>query len=112
MKLNIESKKENPLQERTEVVFTAEHTGEQTPGREAVQASIASAMSVPKERVIVDHMDTEYGIGITKGYAKVYASPEAIKKSERYHQLVRNKMAEKKVKAKAAPKQRAAPKAK
>ncbi|MGD1060763.1 MAG: 30S ribosomal protein S24e [Methanomassiliicoccales archaeon] len=110
MKLNIESKKENPLQDRTEVVFTAEHTGEVTPGREAIQASIASAMSVPKERVVVDHMDTEYGIGISKGYAKVYSNPEAIKKSERYHQLVRNKIAEKKVKEKAAPKQRAAPK--
>ena len=112
MKLNIESKKENTLQDRTEVVFTAEHVGEQTPGREAVQASIASAMSVPKERIIIDHMDTEYGIGITKGYAKVYSSPDAVKKSERYHQLVRNKLAEKKVKQKAAPKARNAPKPK
>ena len=112
MKLNIESKKENPLQDRTEVVFTAEHAGEPTPGREAVQASIASALSVPKERIVIDHMDTEYGIGISKGYAKVYLTSESIKKSERYHQLVRNKMAEKKVKQKAAPKARAAPKQK
>ena len=42
----------------------------------------------------------------------MYASPEAVKKSERYHQLVRNKLAEKKVKEKAAPKARPAPKAK
>jgi small subunit ribosomal protein S24e len=112
LKLNIESKKENPLQDRTEVVFTAEHTGEPTPGREAIQAGIASAMGVGKERVIVDHMDTKYGIGVSKGYAKVYASPEAVKKSERYHQLVRNKMAEKRVKEKAAPKAKPAPKAK
>jgi small subunit ribosomal protein S24e len=112
LKLNVESKKENPLQERTEVVFTAEHAGEPTPGREAVQAGIASAMSVPKERVVVDRMDTEYGIGVSRGYAKVYQSPESIKKAERKHILVRNKMAEKKVKEKAAPKARAAPKAK
>lgn len=112
MKMNIESKKENQLQERIEVVFSVEHAGEPTPTREAVQSSMASMMGASKDRVIIDHMDTEYGVGISRGYAKVYESPEAIKRSERHHQLVRNKMAEKKVKDKAAPKARAAPKAK
>jgi len=112
LKVNIESKKENQLQERVEVVFTAEHAGEATPARDAVRTSIASAMGVPKERVIVHKMDTEYGKGISRGYAKVYDTNDAVAKAERHHLLVRNALAEKKVKEKAAPKAKPAPKAK
>lgn len=112
MKVEIANKKENPLQERFEVRFSVEHTGEPTPARDAVKTSIASLMGVQKERVIIDSMDTEYGRGVSKGYAKVYQTQEAVIKSERHHLLVRNKLAEKKTKAKVAKKARAAPKAK
>lgn len=112
MKVNIESKKENQLQERIEVVFSAEHAGEPTPARDVVRTSIASMMSVPKERVIVHKMDTEYGKGMSRGYAKVYNTPEAVTKAERHHLLVRNCLAEKKAREKAAPKARPSPKAK
>lgn len=112
MKVEIASKKENPLLERTELSFSAEHAGKPTPNRDEVRAAIASALSVPKERVIVDSMDTEYGKGMSMGYAKVYDTQEAVMKGESRHLLVRNKLAEKKVKAKAAPKARAPPKAK
>lgn len=112
MKVEIVSKKENPLLERTEVSFTAEHAGKSTPTRDEVRSAIASDLSVQKERVIIDNMETEYGKGKSNGYAKVYVTPEAAMKGEKRHLLVRNKLAEKKVKAKAAPKARAAPKAK
>jgi len=112
LKLEIESKKENPLLERTEVSFSVEHAGKPTPNRDEVRAAIASALSVQKEMVIIDHMDTEYGKGLSIGYVKIYKTQEAAMKGEKRHLLVRNKMAEKKVKAKAAPKARAAPKAK
>jgi len=112
LKVEIVSKKENPLLERTEVSFSAEHAGKSTPTRDEVRSAIASALSVPKERVVIDNMDTEYGKGLSIGYAKVYSTQEAVMKLEKRHLLVRNKLAEKKVKAKAAPKARAAPKAK
>jgi len=112
LKFQIENKSENKLLERTELVFSAEHPGESTPTRDAIRSTIASTLNVPKERVIVDQMETEYGIGLTKGYAKVYDSPEAVTKSERYHLLVRNNLAEKKVKAATTKKARPAPKAK
>ena len=59
-------------------------------------------MSVQKERVIVSDMESEYGKGASKGYAKVYGSTESAKKHEREHLLVRNGLAEKKDKKKAA----------
>jgi small subunit ribosomal protein S24e len=112
LKFQIENKKENKLLERTEVNFSVEHSGESTPTRDTIRSTIASAMSVQKERIIIDQMESEYGIGLTKGYAKVYDSPEALTKSERYHLLVRNNLAEKKVKAATTKKARPAPKAK
>jgi len=112
LKFQIENKSENKLLERTELIFSVEHPGESTPTRDAIRSTIASAMSVPKERIIIDQMETEYGIGLTKGYAKVYDSQEVLTKSERHHLLVRNNLAEKKVKAATTKKARPAPKAK
>lgn len=112
MKVQIESKRDNPLLERTEVQFSAEHAGEPTPTRDAVRTAIASVLGAPKERVIIDNMETEYGKGVSVGYAKAYASNEALQKTERRYILVRHGLAEKKTKAKAAVKPRAAPKAK
>jgi small subunit ribosomal protein S24e len=112
LKVQIESKKENMLLERTEINFSAEHGAESTPTRDAVRTAIASAVGAPKERVIIDNMETEYGKGLSLGYAKVYQSDEALKKTESRHMLVRHGMAEKKTKTKAAAKPRAAPKAK
>ena len=112
MKFQIENKSENKLLERTELEFTVEHQGESTPTRDAIRSTIASQMSVQKETIIVDRMETEYGTGITKGYAKVYDSPEAVAKSERHHLLVRNSLAEKKAKVATTKKARPAPKAK
>lgn len=106
MKVQIESKKENPLLQRTEVRFSAEHDAEPTPTRDAVRTAIAGATGAPKERVIVDNMETEYGKGVSQGYAKIYDSDEALKKTERRHMLVRHGMAEKKTKVKAAAKPR------
>ncbi len=112
MKFQTENKSENKLLERTELVFSVEHPGESTPTRDAIRSTIASQMGVQKERIIVDKMETEYGIGLTKGYAKVYDSQEALTKSESHHLLVRNSLAERKAKVATTKKARPAPKAK
>ena len=110
MKVEIDSKKENVLHKRTEVEFTAEHNGEPTPKRSDLRASIADKMGVAKDRVIVDHTNTEFGMGKSHGYAKVYETAELAKSSEKNYILARQGLAEKKakkvklVKAKAAPK--------
>jgi len=103
--LNVEvvSKTENKLMDRVEVTFKATHTGESTPARDAVRTSLAGALNVQKERVVVSEMHSEYGLGSTDGAAKVYSSAESASKHERNYMLVRNGLAQKKEKKKAAP---------
>jgi small subunit ribosomal protein S24e len=98
LKLEIVSKNEKKLMDRFEVRFKTEHVGEATPNRDSVRTALASAMSVPKDRVVVSDMESEYGKGASDGYAKVYASAESAKKHEKNYLLVRNGLAEKKVK--------------
>lgn len=103
MEIEIISKKENELLDRTEVNFKAMHPMEGTPQREAVREKLATMMKATKDRVIVDSMDSEFGKMETVGYAKVYKTKEAAMKFEREYVLVRNKLKEKaKVEKKAA----------
>jgi len=105
MEIEIVSKKENELLDRTEVTFKALHPKEGTPQREVVREKLASMLKATKDRVIVDAMDSEFGKMETVGYAKVYKTKEAAMKFEREHVLVRNKLKEavKKEKKAAAP---------
>jgi small subunit ribosomal protein S24e len=103
MEIEIISKKENELLDRTEINFKAMHPMEGTPQREAVREKLATMMKATKDRVIVDSMDSEFGKMETVGYAKVYKTKEAAMKFEREYVLVRNKLKEKaKVEKKAA----------
>ena len=90
MKIEITEKKENLLQERTEVRFTVDHTGEATPTRKAVIDEISKMMKAGKNTVVINNIDTQYGRGISKGYVKLYVSEEAARKYEREYLLKRN----------------------
>ena len=113
MEIEIVTKEENQLLDRTEIMFKAVHPKEGTPQREAVRDKLSALLKAPKERVIVDGMNSEFGMMETVGYAKVYKTKEAAMKFERLHVLVRNKLKERvKVEKKAATKaQAAAPRA-
>jgi small subunit ribosomal protein S24e len=95
MEVEIVSKEENQLLERTEITFKATHMKEGTPQRDTIREKIASLLKVPKERVVVDSMKSDFGRMETSGYAKVYKSKEAAMKFEREHILIRNKLKEK-----------------
>lgn len=90
MKIEIKEKKENPLQDRTEVRFTVDHTGEATPTRKAVTAELAKMLKAKNDAVVLNNLDTTYGRGISKGYAKVYGSKESALEFEREYLLKRN----------------------
>jgi len=92
MELELLEKKENPLLKRTEIRFEALHQKEATPSREDIRENIAKSLKAPKEKVILDSMQSEFGRGKTTGYAKVYETIEAAKKYERKHILVRNQL--------------------
>ena len=103
MEVEIVSKKENVLLDRTEIKFKIAHPKEGTPKREDIRDKISAAVKASKDRVIVDAMGSEFGTTVTVGYAKVYKTKEAAVKFEREQILVRNKLKEKKVKAEKKP---------
>ncbi|MBR2254630.1 MAG: 30S ribosomal protein S24e [Candidatus Methanomethylophilaceae archaeon] len=90
MKMEIKEKKENPLQKRVEVCFTIEHDGECTPGRNAVAEEVAKQMKSKRDCVVVDKVESVYGRGMSKGYAKVYDNKDAALEFEREYLLKRN----------------------
>lgn len=90
MELEILDKRENPLLDRIEVDFKLHHPNKSTPKRNAIRDLISKELKVPKERVVVDHMRSEFGKGTTNGYAKVYSSKEIALQIEREYLLKRN----------------------
>ena len=94
MEIEIISKKENLLLERLEVNFKLTHPKENTPKRKDVRDVIAEELSVSKERIVIDHMNTEFGKPETLGYAKVYKKKEIAQQIETEAVLKRNNLYE------------------
>lgn len=90
MKMEITENKQNPLYKRSEVYFTIDHVGESTPGRNAVAEEVAKLTKSKRDCVVVASVESVYGTGKSKGYAKVYDSKEAALELEREYLLKRN----------------------
>jgi small subunit ribosomal protein S24e len=105
MEIEIESKRNNPLLNRTEVYFIVKHPGEGTPNREIIRSELADKLNVKKENIIVNTIKSGFGIQEISGYAKVYSSVQKTKNLEQEYILARNKLieADKKAKKEAAP---------
>ncbi len=98
MQLEILSKEENVLLERTEIRFKIAHDQAKTPTRKEVREAISSQLGEPKEKILVNNMDSKFGIAVTIGYAKIYANKKTAQKIERESVLKRNGLFEKKKK--------------
>ncbi len=96
MEIEIVSKKENPLLGRLEVNFKITHPREVTPKRKEVRDEIATLLKVQNDKVVIDHMNTDFGRPETLGYAKVYKSKEDALQIETKAVLKRNKLLEEK----------------
>lgn len=92
MEITVESRKENPLLERLEVRFRVVHPNEKTPTIKTIKEELSSLLNAPKESIIVDHMDSEFGRPETVGYAKVYNSMDMMLRVEDKHILKRNRV--------------------
>lgn len=90
MKMEITEQRSNPLMKRVEVRFAVDHVGEMTPGRNAAAEEVAKKLKTKRACVVIDTMDSQYGIGKSKGYAKVYESKEAAQEFESKYLLKRN----------------------
>jgi small subunit ribosomal protein S24e len=106
MELKIVSNKENALMGRKEIVFTLQHEGETTPSRVQVRQLLAGEVGSKTENVVIDSMESEYGLGRTHGTARAYRSADDARKTERTHLLKRNSLYIEKPK-KEAPKKEA-----
>jgi len=116
MDIEISEKKQNPLLARWEVRFVVQHANEKTPTRDQVREKLAAQLNSKKGNVVVDSMRSAFGKGATKGYARIYDTPEQLAKNEPHFMLKRNKLEElkpKKVAKVVAPAatKKAAPKA-
>ena len=90
MEIEIQSKTNNPLLNRTEVRFLVHHEGEGTPKRDLIRSELAEKLKVKKENVVVNYMKSSFGDRKTWGYAKAYTSMDKAKAGEQDHILVRN----------------------
>jgi small subunit ribosomal protein S24e len=94
MEIEIDSKRNNPLLNRTEIYFTIKHEGEGTPNRELIRSELADKLNVKKENIIVNTVDSSFGKQEISGYAKVYSSIPKAKDIENDHILKRNLLIE------------------
>ncbi|MEW5937390.1 MAG: 30S ribosomal protein S24e [Candidatus Thermoplasmatota archaeon] len=90
MEIEILHQRENHLLSRIEVEFKVVHQGEATPKREAVRDEISRHLKAQKERVIVGHLDTGFGAGLSQGHARIYKSKDDALRTEPKHILIRN----------------------
>lgn len=100
MEIEIDSKKNNALLNRTEVHFTVRHGEKGTPDRELVRSELAGKLNVKKEDVIVNYIHSGFGSQESTGYAKIYTTLDNAKGMEKRHILERNKLVEKREKKK------------
>jgi small subunit ribosomal protein S24e len=103
MEIEITSRKNNPLLNRTEVRFIIRHQNEKTPTRAIIRDELAEELNAKKEAVIVDELVSHFGLQQTEGYAKVYTSMKKAEELESKFLLTRNKIISKKEKKEEAP---------
>ena len=99
MDLKIVEERKNPLLKRVEYRFEMGHVGAATPKRDDVRQALATALKVPKDRVVVERMHAKFGTPLSVGEASAYATKEALLATEREHILIRNGLKEKAVAA-------------
>ncbi|MFH0927358.1 MAG: hypothetical protein V1822_02150 [Candidatus Micrarchaeota archaeon] len=104
MNITIEKRAENAELAREEINFRMDFDSA-VPSREQAKSALSTAISIPKERIILVSIRTKYGLKSAWAQARVYKTAELAAKGKNYL-LVRDKMVEKKAKAekkKAAP---------
>ena len=103
MEIEITEKKNNPFFKRTEVHFTVIHENQKTPKQAIIRNELENSMNTKKENIIIEEIQSNYGIQQSKGYAKVYSSRKEAEAIEQKYILKRNKMEGKKAEKKEEP---------
>ena len=81
MKLNVEQKKDNPLLERVEIIFSIDHENGATPKKETIKEALIKELGEDKDRVEITKIFSERGVSKSKAWAIVNKG-EIVKKEE------------------------------
>ena len=78
-------RKENSLLNRIEIEFSWNHAGKATPSRSEMLDQVASLEpGSNKDLIVIKHVNTRFGVGITTGSAFIYADEESMKVEPTY----------------------------
>ncbi len=91
MDIDVIEETENPMLHRTDVRFEVTHE-EATPSRLSVRDSLAAMLNKDAAEVVVQKLDTKFGMRTTVGSATVYETPEHALEVEQDYMLQRNKI--------------------
>jgi len=90
MKIEILKETENKTLARKEVEFKIDHQGSTTPSRVDVRDKIVAQFDASKETVVIRSLETKFGVGVSKGIARIYSDEEQMKRIELDHILKRH----------------------
>ncbi len=96
MEIKITEERANALLSRKEYRVEIAHARESSPKRAEVRKEFAKAISVPADRIVIEHMEAQYGVPLSRGVIHAYDSDSGAKATVRHHILVRNGLAQKK----------------
>ncbi len=87
----------NPLLERKQVEVDVEHKGKKTPTKRKVKKLISEHFKASEDLIVVKHIYTEFGDGISRIFAYVYENKDFFNSVE----VIRKKKKKKEVKTEA-----------
>ena len=90
MEIDIITKTENPVLDRTEIEFECIYQGEATPKILEVKSKLVAILDADKNLLIIDNIQPSYGEGKGNGYAKIYNSEDSLNKIETKHIIEKN----------------------
>lgn len=98
MKIEIVSRKNNPLLGKEEVELRISHHGQSTPSRQELVKEISSHLKAKEDCMIIDKIVTLHGEAVSKAKVLVYDKPEIIPsyKLEKMKKRMKSREAEEK----------------
>ena len=90
MKIEILSEKENKPLARKEIEFRVDHVGATTPSRVDIRDKLVAQFNADKSTVVVRLLTTSFGVGVTRGTARIYSDPAQMNRVELEHIVKRH----------------------
>ncbi len=81
--VEIEHEEDNRLMNRRELRLKVGHEGEGTPSRKELTNEVAGLVDASKDNIVIDKVDTEYGMEESIVEVRVYDDKESLEKYER-----------------------------